>query len=226
MKQAIIGLRKRETYDELINDLNHDLITNYPDRRASEQENSSYMSQLRGGFEEMLIQNDNLLKEKQKEILLHEEASEANIGRHEQAIKADRTQRNPPAPQTPAPQTPAPQIPQNSPHKYFSPALATVSPAFAQAMQKDLDDFNARKTAPENSPYKYVSHAFATANPAFAEALQKDLDAQRTLRYPVGQPVAYTPDRPEIQVSETRSRSSRKATNRNQPIIDPVIQEA
>ena len=28
MKQAIIGLRKRETYDELINDLNHDLITN------------------------------------------------------------------------------------------------------------------------------------------------------------------------------------------------------
>ena len=125
MKQAIIGLRKRETYDELINDLNLDLITNYPDRRASELENSSYMPQLRGGLEEMLIQNDNLLKEKQKEILVHEEASEANIGRHEQAIKADRTQRNPPAPQTPAPQTPAPQtpapqIPQNSPHKYFS----------------------------------------------------------------------------------------------------------
>ena len=104
--------------------------------------------------------------------------------------------------------------------------MATVSPAFAQAMQKDLDDFNARKNAPENSPYKYVSHAFAAANPAFAEALQKDLDAQRTLRYPVGQPVAYTPDCPEIQVSETRSRSSRKAKDRNQPIIDPVIQEA
>ena len=41
MKQAITGLGKRETYDELINDLNHDLITNYPDRRAPEIENSS-----------------------------------------------------------------------------------------------------------------------------------------------------------------------------------------
>ena len=90
MKQAIIGLRKRETYEELINDLNHDLITNYPDRRASELENSNYMSQLRGGFEEMLIQNDNLMKEKQKEILLHEEAGKANVGRHEIAIHADR----------------------------------------------------------------------------------------------------------------------------------------
>jgi hypothetical protein len=67
MKQAIIGLRKRETYDELINDLDHDLIKNYPDRRASEIESSSYMSQLRGGFEEMLLQNDNLMKERQKE---------------------------------------------------------------------------------------------------------------------------------------------------------------
>ena len=36
MKQAIIGLRKRETCEELINDLNHDLITNHPDKRASE----------------------------------------------------------------------------------------------------------------------------------------------------------------------------------------------
>ena len=50
MKQAIIGLRKKESYDELINDLNHGLITNYPDRRASELENSSYMSQLRGAL--------------------------------------------------------------------------------------------------------------------------------------------------------------------------------
>ena len=35
------------------------------------------------------------------------------------------------------------------------------------------------------------------------------------------------PNRPEIQVSETRSRGSRRARNRNQPIIaeDPVVQE-
>ena len=30
MKQAIIGLRMRETYEELINDLNHDPAINYP----------------------------------------------------------------------------------------------------------------------------------------------------------------------------------------------------
>ena len=90
MKQAIIGLRKRETYDELINDLDHDLIKNYPDRRASELENSSYMSQLRGSFEEMLMQNDNLMKEKQKEMLLHEQAGQANVGRHELSIDEGR----------------------------------------------------------------------------------------------------------------------------------------
>jgi len=66
MKQAIIGLRKRETYEELINDLNHDPAINYPDRKASELENSPYLSQLRVGFEEMMLQNDNLMKERQK----------------------------------------------------------------------------------------------------------------------------------------------------------------
>ena len=30
MKQAIIGLRKRETYEELINDLNHEPIYKLP----------------------------------------------------------------------------------------------------------------------------------------------------------------------------------------------------
>ena len=90
MKQAIIGLRKRETYDELINDLDHDLIKHYPDRRASEIENSSYMSQLRGGFEEMLLQNDNLMKERQKEVILHDEAGKADVGRHELAIDQGR----------------------------------------------------------------------------------------------------------------------------------------
>ena len=90
MKQAIIGLRKRETYEELINDLNHDPSINYPDRKASELENSPYLSQLRAGFEEMMLQNDNLMKERQKEVLLHEEAGKSSIGRHEIAIHADR----------------------------------------------------------------------------------------------------------------------------------------
>ena len=90
MQQAIIGLRKRETYEELLNDLNHDLITNYPDRRASELENSPYLSQLRGGFEEMIMHNDNLMKEKMKEMLLHEEAGKSDVGRDEIAMEQQR----------------------------------------------------------------------------------------------------------------------------------------
>ena len=34
------GLRKRETYEELINELGEDPIKEYPDRRASQIENS------------------------------------------------------------------------------------------------------------------------------------------------------------------------------------------
>ena len=55
MEQANIGLRKRQTYDEVINNLNHDPITNYPDRRATELEKSPYLSQLRAGLEEMIL---------------------------------------------------------------------------------------------------------------------------------------------------------------------------
>ena len=171
MKQAIIGLRKRETYEELINDLNHDQITNYPDRRAAELENSPYLSQLRAGFEEMMLQNDSLLKEKEKEVLLHKEVGKANIGRHELAIHQDRWRHHVPP----------------------EPAEIFHTPE--------------RAPAPESAP-------------------PRRFEAAEPFRVPVGQPVAYQPNRPEIQVSETRSRGSRKARDRNQPIIDPVIQEA
>ena len=166
MKKAIIGLRKRETYEELINDLNHDLITNYPDRRASEIENSNYMSQLRGGFEEMMVQNDNLLREKQKDLLLKEEAGNAKASHHELVIDQSRWR---------------PHVPPEPAEEFHTPERPAPAPS------------------PEPEP----------------------------LRIPVGQPMAYMPNRPEIQVSETRSRGSRKARNRNQPIIveDPVIQE-
>ena len=158
MKKAILGLRKRETYEELINDLNHDLITNYPDRRASELENSNYMSQLRVGFEEMIIQNDNLLKEKHKDLLLKEEAGNAIVGHHELVIDQSRWR---------------PHVPPE-PERFYTPERPAP--------------------APEPEP----------------------------LRVPVGQPTAYMPNRPEIQVSETRSRGSRKARDRNQPIIQEV----
>ena len=46
------GLRKRETYDELINELEEDPIKKYPDRKASQIENSNFMSQLALGFQE------------------------------------------------------------------------------------------------------------------------------------------------------------------------------
>jgi hypothetical protein len=67
----------------------------------------------------------------------------------------------------------------------------------------------------------------AQADPRFAQALQQDLDAQNVLKYPVGQPVAYAPGRPKIQVSATRSREreSRKARDRNQPLIEEVEPE-
>ena len=165
MKQAIIGLRKRETYDELINDLDHDLIKNYPDRRASEIENSSYMSQLRGGFEEMLLQNDNLMKERQKEVILHDEAGKANVWRHELVIDEGRWR----------------------PHVAPEPDEVFHTP-------------ERPAPAPEVEP----------------------------LRVPAGQPVSYMPNRPEIQVSATRSREreSRKGKNNLAHDVDPDVEEA
>ena len=154
MKQAIIGLRKRETYEELINDLNQDLITNYPDRRASELENSPYLSQLRGGFEEMMTHNDNLMKEKMKEMLLHDEASKANVGRHEIALSQNRWR----------------------PH---------IPPADED---KETYVMTGNEATPEREP----------------------------LRVPVGQPRSFEPNRPDIEMSE--SRVSRTAKNRNQPL--------
>ena len=38
MKSAILGLRKRETYNELINDISNDPDIKYPDRTASHME--------------------------------------------------------------------------------------------------------------------------------------------------------------------------------------------
>ena len=73
------GLRKRETYEELINELGEDPIKKYPDRRASQIENSNFMSQLASGFQEVIEQNNRLLKEKTKELLLQEIASSSDM---------------------------------------------------------------------------------------------------------------------------------------------------
>ena len=105
MRSAILGLRKRETYDEIINDLNHDPIRKYPDRTASQIENSNYLSQLRGGIEQMIIQSDNIMKQKQKELLLQEEAGSQPHSHHEHVIH-ESSHPPPPPPPPPTPPTP------------------------------------------------------------------------------------------------------------------------
>ena len=57
----LTGLRKRETYAELINELGDDPIKKHPDRKASQIENSNYMSQLASGFQEVIAQNDRIM---------------------------------------------------------------------------------------------------------------------------------------------------------------------
>ena len=89
------GLRKRETYEELINELGDDPIKKYPDRRASQIENSNFMSQLASGFQEVIEQNDRILKEKTKELLLQEaSASSAVSHRHVSIQRSLHTQHN------------------------------------------------------------------------------------------------------------------------------------
>ena len=75
----LTGLRKRESYEELINELGDDPIKKYPDRKASQIENSMYMSQLALGFQEVVEQNNRLMKEKTKELILHDMAAEGNV---------------------------------------------------------------------------------------------------------------------------------------------------
>lgn len=68
------GLRKKETYDELINELGDEPISKFPDRRATQLENSNYLSQLALGFQEVIQQNNRVIEEKTKQLLLQEAA--------------------------------------------------------------------------------------------------------------------------------------------------------
>jgi len=79
----ITGLRKRPTYDELINEIGEDPIKRYPDRRASQIENSNYMSQLSSGFQGVIEQNEKVMKEKTKQLLLQGIASGSAVSHSE-----------------------------------------------------------------------------------------------------------------------------------------------
>jgi hypothetical protein len=74
----IKGLRKRPSYDELINEVGKEFISKYPDRRAYEIENSNYMSQLRQGFSELVEQENKILGENIKQLLLREATSSSS----------------------------------------------------------------------------------------------------------------------------------------------------
>ena len=75
----MIGLKRRLTYDELIDQLDVDPIKKYPDRRATQIENSHYMSQLASGLQEVIEQNDRVVKEKTKSLLLQDLASSSHM---------------------------------------------------------------------------------------------------------------------------------------------------
>jgi len=77
------GLRKKETYDEIINELGDEPVTKFPDRRASQLENSNYLSQLASGFQEVIQQN-RVIEERTKELLL-QEASGTSESSHMEA---------------------------------------------------------------------------------------------------------------------------------------------
>ena len=81
------GLRKRETYEELINELGEDPIKKYPDRRATNIENSNFMSQLASGFQEVIEQNNRILKEKTKELLLQEATASSGVSHKQLSIQ-------------------------------------------------------------------------------------------------------------------------------------------
>ena len=83
------GLRKRETYDELINELEEDPIKKYPDRRASQIENSNLMSQLALGFQEVIEQNNRIMKEKTKALLLQEASASGGLS-HSMSVAQSR----------------------------------------------------------------------------------------------------------------------------------------
>jgi len=68
---AVDGLHRRPLYDELIGMIDKPMITNYPDRKATQLRNSNWLQQLDGADYESLKQlNHNIMKDQEKTILL------------------------------------------------------------------------------------------------------------------------------------------------------------
>ena len=68
---SLDGLHRRPKYDELIGEINKPLITQYPDRKATQLRNSNWLQQLDGDdFTAIQQMNHNIMKEHEKDILL------------------------------------------------------------------------------------------------------------------------------------------------------------
>ena len=68
---SLDGLHRRPQYDELIGMIDKPLITHYPNRKATQLRNSNWLQQLDGDSYDTLKQlNMNMIKEKEKDILL------------------------------------------------------------------------------------------------------------------------------------------------------------
>jgi hypothetical protein len=87
--KAMLGLRKKETYEALINYLLTDQeIIRYPDRYAKQLRESPYLTQLDGeGMGEMQEQQERHFKEEQRENTIRQVASTSNQSVSQ--IKAD-----------------------------------------------------------------------------------------------------------------------------------------
>ena len=70
--KATIGLRKKDTYEELINYLLTDQdVVRYPDRRAKQLRESPYLTQLDGeGLGEMQDHQERQFREEQKQNVI------------------------------------------------------------------------------------------------------------------------------------------------------------
>ena len=129
--------------------MSHDPDLKYPDRTASQMENSNYLSQLRGGFEQMILQNENVMKQKQKEILLQEEAGSAPHSHHEHVIRENQWRHHVP-PDEPMPEaevfhTPL-RIPVGEPREYAPAGTTPMGP------MDELRSRSNRKASQRNSP--------------------------------------------------------------------------
>ena len=98
---SLDGLHRRPLYNELIGEINKPLITQYPDRKATQLRNSLWLQQLDGDDDESLQQmNDNIMKEKEKEILLTHYAQAQGLPRQEVRSMHRQAQETTAPPQT------------------------------------------------------------------------------------------------------------------------------